>query len=150
MSDFKESHIIKDKVIDFSAEDKEMLEKMGKIITNKVINSQEVNCFDGKSKYVVRKLFKAYYSNPKQLPDNIIARIEREMKNFNLPAVNIRRGDRKKVNKEIEIYKGLGSSGNDAEDFLKQKIFMRCIADYISGMTDNYALNQYRRLYAIL
>ncbi len=150
LEDFEQSHIIREKVIDYAVGEFEMLKNMGKMINNKIINSQEVNCFDGKSKYVVRKLFKAYYSNPKQLPDNIIARIEREMNNFKLSSVNIRRGDRDEVNEQIEIYKGQKATGNDAEDFLKQKIFMRCIADYIAGMTDNYALNQYKRLYAII
>lgn len=143
--DFVKNPVVTEKLIEYHSKDQTLMETLEKLITQKVINSQEVNCFDGKSAYVVRKLFKAYYSNPRQLPDGAVRRIEREIYKYTQNAINIRTGF--KVENEIKIYRGIGSSGNKEEDAIKQKIFMRCVADLIGGMTDQFANEQFKKLY---
>lgn len=41
--------------------------KIEQYIENRIINSYNVNRFDGKAKFIIRQLFKAYYENPKQM-----------------------------------------------------------------------------------
>ena len=36
---------------------------------------------------------------------------------------------------------------NDKIDKIKYNVFMRCITDFIAGMTDNFAKNQFEKLY---
>lgn len=137
---------IKDK--DRDRDDKKsILKNFEDIIKSKVINSHEVNCFDGKAVYIINKLFKAYYSNPLQLPDNTLRRIDREIKQIDSNWVNIRKGKKQKVDKQIKTCQGIEMTGNDKKDNLKQRKFIRGIIDFIAGMTDNFAKNQFEKLY---
>ena len=137
--------IIKEKVIDFDEPYNKMIDELKKITSNKVINSEEVNCFDGKSEYLVKKLYKAYFTNPRQLPKGTITRIYREITKFTNNCVNIRDGESEEVAKEIEIYKG--NTITNEEDLMKHKLFIRSIVDLISGMTDEFARKQFEKLY---
>ena len=145
--DFEEQPIVDCEIIAFDAKTQDMLDKLEGIIKLKIINSQEVNCFDGKSAYTIKKLFKAYYENPRQLPDNIINRINRELKELGIEYADIRKDDKEKVGREINIYKGFNQGDKEEIAFIKQKIFMRNIADYIGGMTDEFANKQFNKLY---
>ena len=147
-NDLSQTPFINEDLICFNPDVQNEMENLEKIITQKVINSQEVNCFDGKSAYVIKKLFKAYFTNPKQLPDNVISRIYRETKNHTNNCINIRTGNKNSVIEEIEIMKGVKSSSNKKDDEIKRKIYIRSIADYIAGMTDDFANQQYRSLYS--
>ena len=72
-------YIIK-KLVDFS-ECADILHKsMELFIENRIINSYEVNCFDGKGEYIIRQLFKAYYKNPKQMPQSQLKILEKMIK----------------------------------------------------------------------
>lgn len=146
-NEIKGDVIIHSELICFSDGMKRVVDKLEEIINLQVINSQEVNCFDGKSMYIIKKLFQAYYNNPKQLPDHTLRRIQRELKEMNIPTVDVRKGKKKDVDREILIFKGRICTENRKEDFLKQKIFMRNIADFIGGMTDNYADSRFKELY---
>ena len=57
----------KKKLIDFSNIGYKLNDKLEKYIKYKILNSYEVNRFDGKSSFIIRQLFKAYYSNPRQM-----------------------------------------------------------------------------------
>lgn len=146
---FKENPYVFKKVIAFEEEDQRDLENLEKIITQRIINSQEVNCFDAKSAYIIKKLFRAYYANPKQLPDNEVARLYREIRRYTKNCTNIRTGNKDSVREEIEIMKGRMHTNNLEEDMLKRKLYIRSIADFIGGMTDNYAIEQYKKLYSL-
>ena len=137
-----EKHLIK-----LSEKSQNILDKFEKLITSKVINSQEVNSFDGKSAYIIRKLFKAYYSNPRQLPDSTIRKIEIDIKSFSPTYINIRKGAKQQVAEEIKIYQGLSSEIQNPQNIRKHEIFMRNVADLIAGMTDGYANKQFQKLY---
>ncbi|WP_442891451.1 deoxyguanosinetriphosphate triphosphohydrolase family protein [Dendrosporobacter sp. 1207_IL3150] len=144
---FSSNPVINKRVINFNDNDKFVIEKIEEIIKTRIINSQEVNCFDGKSAYIVRKLFKAYYSNPRQLPDNTIRRINKQLNVLGINYTDIRKGKKDDVEEEIKVLQGTASSGNEANDFLKHSIFMRNIADLIGGMTDEFAKSQFQNLY---
>ena len=63
-----EDRIFCKKLIDFSIIGKELDKKLLEYINNRIVNSNGVNRFDGKANYVIKRLFKAYYSNPRQMP----------------------------------------------------------------------------------
>ena len=55
------------KLITYSQLGIELDKKLDQYIKNRIVNSNEVNKFDGKANYVIKRLFKAYYSNPRQM-----------------------------------------------------------------------------------
>lgn len=138
--------VIKRPVIGFDKKTENVRKKLEKLTSNKVINSEEVNCFDGKGAYVIKKLFRAYHTNPRQLPTSTIRRIHRELTKYSNNVVNIRDGESELIQQEIEIYKGINVD-NELKR-LKHKIFIRSIIDLIAGMTDDYANKQFDKLYS--
>lgn len=53
------------------------------------------------------------------------------------------------MNSHIIIVKIINTSSDDEQKInkIKNKILVRAIADYIAGMTDSYAINEYHILY---
>lgn len=139
--------VINSKLIFFHENEQRMLDSLEQIIKNRVINSQEINCFDGNAAYIIRKLFKAYYCNPRQLPDNTLSRINKDLELLNIPHIDIRRSNKDAVATEILLYQGNYPYGAEAHGHIKHKIFMRNIADLIGGMTDEFARSQFKKLY---
>lgn len=93
---------------------------------------------NAKGRYIIRKLFQAYYSNPQQLPDSIIKRYMEDIGQYS-DASSVSSGI---VRMEFENY----ISSNDFS--IKGKIaLMRKICDHIAGMTDHYAIEEYEQLY---
>jgi dGTPase len=72
--------ILDKKIIDFSPIGKMFNDKLEAIVRNKILNSYEVNKFDGKSRFIIRQLFKAYYTNPLQMPSYALYRLEKNLK----------------------------------------------------------------------
>jgi len=138
--------IISEEIVGFDSDTEKVREKLKDITSNKIINSEEVNCFDGKGAYIIRKLYKAYYANPRQMPTTTLKRIYREISKYTNDIVDIRDGKRELVKNEIEIYRG-NDIDNDLKK-LKHKIFIRCIVDLIAGMTDDFANKQFEKLYS--
>lgn len=123
--------------------DKSLKEKdkvFEKFIHNRILNSQKAQAMDGKGSFLVRELFKAYITNPQQLPDKTIETLFNNMKDFNVLEnydYNNNIGDYRDTLNELH-------SGNDK----KYKVMlMRTICDYIAGMTDRYAMQLYSDLY---
>ena len=127
--------------IKFQAKEKTFQE----YLRSRILNSFKAQSMDGKSNYVIKQLFKAYLTNPQQLPDKTIVsfyenRIPDEVmqideKKCSLAELTGKLRDRLEKDYYTDItnqYKG---------DLL------RTICDYIGGMTDNYALKQYSILY---
>lgn len=54
-------------VVEFSNVAEKFNKKIEQYIENRIINSYNVNRFDGKAKFIIKQLFKAYYENPKQM-----------------------------------------------------------------------------------
>lgn len=112
--------------IDFSGEIKNLQSELSKLITRIVISSQEVTQADNKSEYIIKKLFKAYYLHPQQLPDYIL---KRYFSKIGQPF------DRLKIDPQVI-------------NLRKNADFIRLICDHISGMTDQYAAREYKKLYS--
>lgn len=91
-----------------------------------VLSSYKAQVMDGKGSFIIKRLFKAYYANPNQLSDDAIIQFYKEQ------------------GKKVPI--GFRSKlSNDAVRHKSQLI--RIIADYIGGMTDSQAYQQYDLLY---
>ena len=107
-------------------------EKLSKYLKATILSSELAQTMDGKATFVIKRLFKAYLSNPQQLPDSSIIKI-------------IKRCDKKDV------------SASDARDKMSiyltndnnkiRVILLRTICDYIAGMTDQFAMQQFNKLY---
>lgn len=113
----------------FEAADKEF----HNFLKSSILNSYGAQSMDGKGAYIIRRLFEAYLSNPSQLPDDEIARFYTSIR-VNGKTMGEMRG-------EINCYRNT--------DYRKNCL-MRVIVDYIAGMTDAYAYNQYDLLYGTI
>lgn len=112
-----------------------------KVISEKIHHSREVERMNAKGKYIIRKLFQAYYSHPQQLPDRPIIQymIEiGELKNYKNISISIG-----SIREKFEIV----ISDKRFFSIDKRIQLMRVITDYISGMTDRYAIQEFRNLY---
>ncbi|MFW5891368.1 MAG: deoxyguanosinetriphosphate triphosphohydrolase family protein [bacterium] len=146
------NHRVDEKLILFSGDVQFQIEYLEKIISRYVINSYEISRLDNKAELIIKGLFDAYYTNPKLLPDNVLKRIKKEMYRVTTNFIDLRENPLKFVSKEIkelvEITEEQKKDKDKEKDYkTKRKVLARCIADYISGMTDNFAINEYSNLY---
>lgn len=93
-------------------------------LKEKVLSSYQAQAMDGKAQFIIKKLYKAFVDTPQQLPDTSL----RSFYSF----VSQQNYSRNNAIKEIDAYKD---------------VFKRCVADYIGGMTDRFAYDEYDRLY---
>lgn len=93
------------------------------LLKSRVLNSYAAQALDGKGTYIIRKLFKAYYTNPNQMQDSAVKDL---FKMLDQPY------DRSKI---LDVV-----AGNEVT-------LIRVIADYIAGMTDRFAYDQFDLLY---
>ncbi len=155
------------KLIDFSKEAKGVNDYLERVVQKKVICNCEVARADYNASMIVKTLFQKYYSNPRLLHEGTIHKvfIETLMHTDVLvanSAVNLSDASIDVANKEIEqmtkkafdidsisLYLHNRITKGREEDviiFEKRKILVRAITDYIAGMTDGYALQEYERL----
>ncbi len=122
------------------------LRKYSQTIAMKVHNSYTVQCMNTKGQYIIKKLFEAYYANPQQLPNHSIAQylISTEQYKSKESAMNTlaSKGEGIIRTKFVDLYKS--KKFKTVDNKLK---LMRVICDHIASMTDNYALDEFKRLY---
>lgn len=127
-----------------------------------ILDSYEVQRMDGKSEYIVRRLLRAYKSNPQQLPNKYINHLmQTELrdlvtsgeKEFLLDKVKEELGydtDSEGVQKWHD-YQCRNALRILLEDVTTEKIIlpalMRVVFDYIASMTDDSAYEEYKELY---
>ncbi|MEG2835982.1 deoxyguanosinetriphosphate triphosphohydrolase family protein [Anaerorhabdus sp.] len=137
-------------LIQFSNEAKEINDMLENIVKSKVINSSEVAKFDKTAAKVIVDLFEYYYENPKCLESTTLKRIYKEMLVNGYSTIDFVNGNIDLVYNEIKKINNFDlsklSEEMKTEYQNKRKILARSIADYISGMTDTYALNEYQRI----
>ncbi len=110
-----------------------------KTIKAGVHHSRDVERMNEKGKYIIRKLFEAYYSHPQQLPDGPIFHFMVDIKEY------------KNIDKAREA--GAGQVRTRFDELMKNPtlmmrlILMRRICDHIACMTDRYAIEEYNNLY---
>lgn len=142
------------KIINFS----ETAEKINNILDNMikqlVLNSAEVSRFDQTASDIIIELFKYYYSNPLSLGDGTLRRLFKEMSKHTDNCICLRGSDIRLVREEIDkIIKAdlLKMKENYKKEYItKRKLLARCIADHISGMTDTFAINEYREIKGVM
>ena len=120
-----------------------------KEINTRVLSSYDIQVSDAKGAYIVRKLFKALYDTPQQLPDNsVISYLLRTGRYYD-------RGGIDYLN-DIRRTRGIGYirkefsncyNRNNQDDNI---LLMRVVCDHIAGMTDTYAIQTYKNLYGML
>lgn len=145
----KEKDILR--IVNYSENFGKQEKKFKEYLKNRILNSFKAQSMDGKANYIIKRLFKAYLSNPQQLPDKTIISFYR---NYN------ENSNGRVINRDKEIgLRFLPALVGDLREKLKEDHFKNCndnkykcallrtICDYVSGMTDNYALNQYELLY---
>lgn len=137
------------------------------VVQKKVICNNEVARADYNASMIVQNLFAKYYKNPRLLHSGTVHKIfletlkhkNREVSNS---AIYLSDGSIELVNKEIEEitskplneklvleYLKDGDNSCAEKDIVileKRRILVRAITDYIAGMTDGYALEEYEKL----
>lgn len=140
---------ISELLIDFSENTSFIVDFLESEISKKVINSYEVANFDNIAERVIETLFETYIKNPKLLPNNTLRRLFRDMRRHEYDVIDFRDSDIKILNKELDEIKNMPDNSSCIGEHTKYAILVRCIIDYISGMTDNFALNEYREIIGI-
>lgn len=110
-----------------------------------VLYTYDVQRSDSKGKYIIKNLFEAYYTNPQQLSDSVIRNLHKYYIHGDNAAYRTNIGElRSEVEDEIKKFRTYKSNYEDTE---KDIFLMRTICDYIAGMTDNFAISEYEKLY---
>lgn len=108
-------------------------------LQDRIIDSENVQIMNKRGAYILRKLFKAYFSNPLQLPDDIIHNIFKILEELN--------NSKEKIKGKIGIKRDrLKKMHKDCDDKILTAL-ARAICDYLANMTDEFALAQYNKLY---
>ena len=136
-------------------------QQLGKSLKHSILDSYEVQRMDGKGAYIIRKLFRAYLSNPQQLPNEYVNRFIKVELGRNLDRdkleqlKNILRIELKdNYTENINVWKDYECrevlriiSTNNELSRMTYDALIRVIFDYIAGMTDSYATSQRIDLY---
>ncbi|WP_411683094.1 dGTP triphosphohydrolase [Clostridium thailandense] len=130
------------KIISFNDEMDISDEKFSKFLKQRILNSFKAQRMDGTGKYSIIKLFEAYVENPQQLPDKTILYL---YKNF------LTSEDLKEYMCDGSIFVGKLRNKLEEDHYAGEEkfnaILLRTICDYISGMTDRYAISEHKKLY---
>ncbi len=109
-----------------------------------VITNQKIDRENGKSRFILRRIIKAYLTNPRQLDDSVLKKysaicelkgLKDEINKMDVKIKNIRYLD----SDIFELYK---------DEIIKDNHFQRILCDYISSMTDLFAILEYQKLYS--
>ena len=146
-------HRFDKRLITFSEEGEAVCLLLDKLISKRAINCLEVTRFDRNADKIVKTLFKAYFENPKLIHEGTLRRMYIDMLKYTDNVIDFVKGDPKLVNgefqkiitynypKDVKVW-----NDEDREYYQKRKILIRHIVDFIAGMTDSYAINEYKRL----
>lgn len=155
-------------IISFSEDVEKKDEEFQKFLKNRILNSFEAQRMDGLGSYIITKLFEAYTHNPQQLRDKTIDKLFKNIHDKESDLKQILRGDIEDDEKEyienvLEKFDKVKNVGDKRDfisdlhykilkhDFTIENIYknalMRTICDYISGMTDNFAIKDHKSLY---
>ena len=147
--------IFDEKLIAFSKPGKNCCDFLEKLINKRVIADSEVTRFDYNAEIIISKLFESYYKNPKLLHAGTLRKIYvdtmlHENAEVANSAIDLLNGNVDITRLEIEeiTKKSIDDITNIEQEviFEKRKILIRNIADYLAGMTDSYAMNEYQKI----
>lgn len=150
---YERCHRFDERLITFSQEGEVVCLLLDKLISKRAINCLEVTRFDRNATQIVKALFKAYFENPKLIHEGTLRRMYIDMLRYSDNVIDFVMGDPKLVKgelqkittyeypEEVDLW-----DDEDREYYQKRKILIRHIVDFIAGMTDSYAINEYQRL----
>jgi len=151
-SRFEENrHKVNELLIEFSLKGKKLCDYLEKIISKKVINSAEVSLFDGNGAAIIESLFTSYYNNPRLLHRGTLRRIMQDFRKITKNVIDFEEGDPRIIEKEWRKIINAKANEEDCdlaynEYLLKNGVLVRNITDFIAGMTDSYAINEYNNI----
>lgn len=151
LSKFNENHNrVKEELICFSEKASTLNKYLETIISSKVINSPEVSLFDNNAETIISGLFKAYYNNPRLLHKGTQRKLYINLRNISENVVDFEYGNHEVIKEEFDMITNENlkelSTEDAAEYKEKRRVLVRTICDFISGMTDTYAINEYNRI----
>lgn len=127
-------HLKIKEIVSYSPELQTADEQFHKYLKDRILNSYQVQRMDGKARFVLRQLTKAYLTNPQQLPDSCVKRFFTATSNLEANSL----GDMRSWLSDNYYSHDKGANHQ----------LLRIICDLLSGMTDEFALNEHRRLYS--
>lgn len=139
------NHRFSKKLIDFTEQGGMVCSLLEKLISKKAINCLEVTWFDRNAEVIVKEIFQAYYENPRLMHDGTLRKLYLDMQRETGNALDFLHVDPIWVTEEFDRIRGAKYCAGD-EYWIKNKILMRSITDYIAGMTDSFATNEYDKL----
>lgn len=155
VDEFNESgHSIGKRIIALSNKAQKLNDYLGTIISNRVVNSPEVSLFDSNAATIVSGLFKAYYNNPRLLHSGTTRRLYIEIRKFTRNVIDFEFCNHTVIQEEIDLMTQSDLceiKKNDTAKYeeykQKRRLLVRHICDFISGMTDTYAINEYNKIF---
>ena len=116
-----------------------------------IINSHLAQQMDGKSDFLLRQLTKAYVANPQQLSDRTITilfdNLKERLSEKQLQEVQQELGWVESCEREVGALRIALEKLHGTRSDEYQSALFRTICDYLSGMTDTFAKEQYKSLY---
>ena len=116
-----------------------------KILKDRILNSQLAQSMDGKSAVILTKLISVYLDNPQQLPGATINTLYMRYLTQTIKSNLLLNTYEQNIGYFRERLKVDHSKHNT---FKYRNILMRTICDFIAGMTDDFALKQYDKMYS--
>ena len=118
----------------------------------RILLSHQAQKNDGKAAYVIKKIVEAYLTNPQQMPDNAIILLFTYLNaeanhTVSQNAMNEVLRKNKDISDNIGDWRKELDKRNHNNDCSLKKALVRTVIDYVSGMTDDYALAIYEQLY---
>ena len=158
-------------MVSFPAEVKRVNDYLEKVVQKKVICNYEVARADYNASKIIQKLFAKYYKNPRLLHSGTVHKIfletlnhpnkevansaiylsdaNIELANKEIEEITSKKLDEKFILEYLDIRESDFDNTREEKDiviFEKRRILIRAITDYIAGMTDGYALEEYEKL----
>ncbi len=118
-------------LVSFSPEGARRYRELKGFVYQNIIHSFPIARRDGRARMVVRRLFLAFHENPRLLPDDVLQRYREEAGVRYLRDVAL-----SDVPAEVEAR------------YRRRPLLLRAIADYVAGMTDKFALEEFDSLTA--
>lgn len=144
------NHRFSEVLIDFSNIGKHICDLLESMVKRKVISNPEIAKFDYNADKIVKSLFQVYYQNPKLLHEGTLKKISIEIYKETGEKFEFIDGEEGNIQKELKLitHKDIALK-IDSKEWKKHVILVRAITDYIAGMTDSYARNEYASFYRI-
>lgn len=151
---YQKNHRFSKRLVWFTESGAEVCSLLEKMVKKLVIGSPEVAKFDYNAANIVSTLFKTYYHNPRLLHTGTLQRIAIEIHRETEECIDLAHGEPAEVMEAFEEITGDFPENERSEwderekkAWKKHVVLVRNIVDYIAGMTDSYARNEYRSFY---